>query len=123
MATIRFPDGVMHTGHFDTDLYPIPPKLIEPSDTECVHTPQPDGYNEWHEWARMASKTHAQISCPRCGRLRIWLPKAAAKEINKRQRAEQREFNKRFQKDFDARLKHSRETGEYLTPDSSEETQ
>jgi hypothetical protein len=60
----------------------------------CVHTPQPEGYLQWHSWADQASKTHAQIKCEKCGLWQIWLPKAQARAINKRRLAELNEFLK-----------------------------
>lgn len=42
---------------------------------ECQHTPQPEGYREWHAWAERMSKTHRQVQCPNCGKWSIWLPK------------------------------------------------
>lgn len=47
--------------------------------TDCPnaaqHTPQPDGYLAWHEWADKKSKTHYQIKCPGCDLYAIWVPK------------------------------------------------
>lgn len=39
------------------------------------HTPSPDGYIEWHHWAKEMSKTHRQVKCPTCGLYAIWVPK------------------------------------------------
>ena len=39
------------------------------------HTPQPEGYNEWHAWAHEMGKTHKQIRCNGCHLLQIWIPK------------------------------------------------
>lgn len=54
----------------------------------CVHTPTPEGYIQWRNWAGEASKTHSAIKCERCGLWKIWLPKAEARAINKRRLAE-----------------------------------
>lgn len=45
-------------------------------------------YLHWHSWAETMSKTHAQIRCPQCGLFTIWLPKAEAREINRKDEAE-----------------------------------
>lgn len=60
----------------------LPPKRVERSRTQCVHTPCPEGYLQWHAWADAASKTHAQVKCPCCGRWSVWLPKAEARAVN-----------------------------------------
>jgi hypothetical protein len=39
---------------------------------ECKHTPSPNGYVAWHEWAERKAKTHAQTRCPVCGRWAVW---------------------------------------------------
>jgi hypothetical protein len=67
----------------DRQKHPIPPQRVKLSHDECVHTPCPEGYLQWHEWARQASKTHAQVKCERCGLWAVWLPKAEARAINK----------------------------------------
>ncbi len=41
------------------------------------HTPQPDGYLQWHEWAEQMKKTHVQERCPCCG---LWA--IVVKKIN-----------------------------------------
>lgn len=84
----RFPVHLT-TGDFDAGKYPCPPALIVPSADECRHTPTPELYHQWYEWCERASKTHSSIKCPHCGLWSIWLPKAMAKEINKRDRAEE----------------------------------
>ena len=44
--------------------------------TTCAdHTPAPDGYCAWHDWAMKMGKTHRQIRCDRCGLFKIWIPK------------------------------------------------
>lgn len=49
------------------------------TDTICPHiedhTPAPEGYLEWHAWARRMNKTHRQTVCGGCGRFSIWHPK------------------------------------------------
>lgn len=94
MAECRIKNGLLTTGDYDGEKYPIPPLPIVPSKSECRHTPIPEVYHSWYEWCERASKTHAQVRCPRCSRWAIWLPKAVAKEINKRAAAEEREVAK-----------------------------
>lgn len=44
--------------------------------TTCKdHTPCPEGYIQWHAWAREKAKTHKQVRCEECGRYQIWVPK------------------------------------------------
>lgn len=90
------------TGDFDADKYPIPPKRVEPSETECVHTsmPQASNYFAWYEWCEQASKTHRQITCPRCGCWAIWWPKKEAIAYNRARQKEIREFAKAYLKQF-----------------------
>ena len=85
------------TSEFDEDKYPIPPAPIEPSKTECRHTPMPDGYNERIEWMDRASETHEQIACLHCGKWAIWLPKEQARVINERHEKECAEFMEGFE--------------------------
>ena len=40
------------------------------------HTPQPEGYIQWHSWAEEMAKTHKQRKCSGCGKYSIWEPKA-----------------------------------------------
>ena len=40
------------------------------------HTPVPDGYVAWMEWAEKKAKTHEQIKCPVCKTYSIWKRKA-----------------------------------------------
>lgn len=39
------------------------------------HTPCPDGYSAWHEWAIQMELTHTQELCPYCDLWVIWKPK------------------------------------------------
>lgn len=109
MAEIYFKMGGLpchiSTSDFDHDKYPIPPKLIEPSEQECCHTPMPEGYNERIEWVNKVSRTHAQVLCPRCGLWAIWLPKLQAKHRNKKHRDEMKAFLKGEKQREIARLK------------------
>ena len=70
-----------------------------------LHTPCPgeglpydavlsNSYVAWQKWARKMLRTHAQIPCPLCGLWAIWLPKAEAREINTKWRADVREMKK-----------------------------
>ena len=79
---------------YDEAKYPIPPKPVTPGATECAHTAVPEGYIEWHEWAKRASNTHSPVRCPKCGRWSIWFPKADAKVINRAHDKAVREFVK-----------------------------
>ena len=47
------------------------------------HTPCPEGYIQWHDWAAKMSKTHSQIRCQGCGKWVTWLPKAKARKKGK----------------------------------------
>lgn len=52
-------------------------------ESKCAspHTPCPEDYLSWHEWAEQKTKTHRQIKCPECGRLSIWVLKATRNGI------------------------------------------
>ena len=39
------------------------------------HTPQPEGYLQWHAWAARMIKSHKQTKCPSCGLWKIWVRK------------------------------------------------
>lgn len=39
---------------------------------EHLHTKDPEGYLQWHEWAEKKSARHYQVQCPGCGRYAIW---------------------------------------------------
>lgn len=41
----------------------------------AAHTPCPDGYVQWHEWAEWINKTHRNVACPDCGKFAIWVPR------------------------------------------------
>ena len=45
-----------------------------------LHTPQPEGYIEWHTWTEQMYKTHRQKKCKGCGLWMIW-EKKEPKEI------------------------------------------
>lgn len=98
------------TGDFNEERYPIPPKRVERSEKECVHTPQPPrgDYFAWQEWAHRASKSHSQITCPVCGRWEIWLPKKEAQAIRRQDAKESKAFAEAYNRDFDRRLAESR---------------
>jgi hypothetical protein len=42
------------------------------------HTPAPEGYMAWQDWARRMSKTHTQVICDGCLKYKIWIPKDVA---------------------------------------------
>lgn len=52
-------------------VVPLHPENCEP------HTPQPDGYADWQEWAEQMAQTHVQRQCRGCGLLAVWEPKPA----------------------------------------------
>ena len=39
------------------------------------HTPCPDGYMAWFDWADRMAETHKQIKCKGCGLYTIWVLK------------------------------------------------
>lgn len=42
-----------------------------------AHTPSPDGYVAWHEWAARMLKTHRQTKCRGCGLYKVWVKKTS----------------------------------------------
>jgi hypothetical protein len=44
---------------------------------EDEHTPSPQGYVEWFEWAEKMSEDHVQVKCKGCKRYVIWIPKSS----------------------------------------------
>ena len=49
-----------------------------------AHTPQPDGYLQWHAWAEtMYNSNHRQVRCPECGLWAIWIKKNNIRSRNK----------------------------------------
>lgn len=57
------------------DPDPNPPLVVRwPECPESHrHTPAPEGYLEWHEWAaKMTREKHRQLRCPGCQRWAIW---------------------------------------------------
>lgn len=46
-----------------------------PTPSECQHTPCPEGYLAWHDWAEKMAETHRQKRCPVCRLWSIWVPK------------------------------------------------
>lgn len=62
---------------------PTKPQRIQrkrSTDTSCKHTPCPEGYREWHEWAERKLRTHRQIRCPNCGLWAIWVRRKPASQ-------------------------------------------
>lgn len=41
------------------------------------HTPSPETYFEWHDWAELMIRTHDQVRCDGCGLFAIWVPRPA----------------------------------------------
>lgn len=39
------------------------------------HTPSPEGYMPWMDWAERMAKTHKQVKCPGCGLWAVWIKK------------------------------------------------
>lgn len=60
-----------------TDTLPQRIEAAEGADDCDNHTPCPEGYIEWHQWAEFMSKTHTQRRCRECGLYAIWEPKTA----------------------------------------------
>lgn len=57
-------------------LCPVDEPLVDPN-PDCpsheLHTPQPRGYINWHDWAAsMNYKGSRQRKCPGCGLYNIW---------------------------------------------------
>lgn len=50
-------------------------KIKPPCLNRDKHTPSPDGYLHWQDWADEMSKTHKQIKCKSCGLFAIWVKK------------------------------------------------
>lgn len=48
------------------DFVPEFPDECEP------HTPDPQGYLQWHFWAERMAKTHRQRQCKGCGLWAVW---------------------------------------------------
>ena len=48
------------------------------------HTPEPDDYLSWHDWAeRMWKAGYSSVSCGECGLFKIWWPKASARLLER----------------------------------------
>lgn len=45
------------------------------------HTPCPEGYIQWHAWARRQMRTHRQIKCTGCDLYTIWIPRKRRSEL------------------------------------------
>lgn len=54
--------------------------MVNPAKETCPqrrrHTPCPEGYMAWHEWAEKKGRTHRAVKCPGCGLYAIWVRKA-----------------------------------------------
>lgn len=50
---------------------------------KCQHTPCPEGYLQWQEWARVKSHTHIQQQCTGCGLYAVWVPRPSQKDSTK----------------------------------------
>lgn len=54
-------------------------KKLESCPQKHLHTPCPEHYIAWHEWAEAISETHNQKECPGCGLWAVWEPKEGCK--------------------------------------------
>lgn len=45
------------------------------SECEAKHTPCPESYTAYMEWAATMSKTHRQTKCKTCGKWAVWVPR------------------------------------------------
>lgn len=65
----------------DYTLAAIRKRLDEAKKMPCKnahkHTPQPEGYVEWHEWAIRTLKLYRQVKCRGCGLYKIWVKKTS----------------------------------------------
>jgi hypothetical protein len=70
-------------------------------ETEDTHTPSPEGYIAWHNWAERKLKTHHQIKCRCCGLYTVWVKNDAATKGTTagRTNSRQRLSGRRSQKD------------------------
>lgn len=57
---------------------------LEPQDCplRAQHTPSPDGYLAWQDWAEAKAKTHRQMRCAGCHRWSVWVPKGGSTVLN-----------------------------------------
>ncbi len=47
-----------------------------PAKIKCAdHTPCPEDYLRWHDWAEDMAVTHKQVRCPDCELFKIWVRK------------------------------------------------
>lgn len=47
-----------------------------PAKIKCgEHTPCPESYMRWHDWAEEMTEHNKQVICPDCGLFKIWVPK------------------------------------------------
>lgn len=53
---------------------PVP---LEPGDCE-QHTPHPESFRRWAEWASQMHQTHTRRQCHACGLWAVWEPKGTA---------------------------------------------
>lgn len=68
------------------------------------HTPAPQGYIEWSNWAAKMMRSHSQHKCPECGKLAIWKRKKSIKQLAK-------------EHDFEPRTKEQKRTAFELAKD------
>lgn len=47
---------------------------------KAQHTPRPDGYLNFCDWAEAMAKTHRQTKCPGCGLFIVWVPRRGRKQ-------------------------------------------
>lgn len=63
------------TGEFFYTKREMQDRIDYGSFTCADHTPQPEGYLQWHSWADRMSRTHRQLRCSQCGLFKIWVPR------------------------------------------------
>lgn len=52
-----------------------PQEQLRTCPQRAKHTPCPETYDAWHEWADKKMRTHRQVRCPGCRLWAIWVPK------------------------------------------------
>jgi len=57
--------------------------VADPCPAVATHTPCPDDYLAWHEWAEAMSATHDTTQCPTCGLWAIWTPRATGDTMDR----------------------------------------
>lgn len=50
------------------------------------HTPWPEGYSDFFEWAEHKAITHTQTQCPGCQLWNVWIPKSYQKSLKRKEK-------------------------------------